>query len=96
MVLTHNPGMLQVMGQSAAQTSIATTHPAKVDHYFRQFSGGVYFHYNFWCNIQDPVQNAFCNQILEDYPTQVVEDRNAGFYRYILYRLMPKRSDSGV
>ena len=64
MVLTHNPGMLQVMGQSAAQTSIATTNPAKVDHYFRQFSGGVYFHYSFWCNIQDPVQNAFCNQIL--------------------------------
>lgn len=96
MVLTHNPGMLQVMGQSATQTSIATTNPTKVDHYFRQFAGGVYFHYNFWCNIQDPVQNAFCNQILEDYPTQVVEDRNAGFYRYILYRLMPKRSDSGA
>ncbi len=96
MVLTHNPGMLQVMGQSAVQASIATTNPTKVDHYFKQFAGGVYFHYNFWCNIQDPVQNAFCNRILADYPTQVVEDRSAGFYRYILYRLMPKRSDSGT
>lgn len=90
-VLTHNPGMIQVMGQTAAQASVATYNPAKVDEYFRQYAGGVYFHYNFWCNINDSVQNAFCNKILEDYPTQVLDDRSAGFYRYILYRMMPKR-----
>lgn len=92
-VLTHNPGMIQVMGQTAAQASVATYNPAKVDDYFRQYAGGVYFHYNFWCNINDSVQNAFCNKILEDYPTQVIDDRNAGFYRYILYRMMPRRQE---
>lgn len=90
-VLTHNPGMLQIMGQSAVQSSVASYEPHKVDGYFHQFAGGVYFHFNFWCNIPDALQNSFCNKILETYPTQVVEERSAGFYRYVIYRLMPKR-----
>jgi hypothetical protein len=89
-LLTHNPGMIQVMGQSAAQASIATYQPALVDDYFRQFEGGVYFHYNFWCNVDDPVQNEFCTSVLKTYSTRVVLDRSERFYRYVLYRLLPK------
>jgi hypothetical protein len=90
-VLTHNPGMLQVMGRSAVQTSVVTYQPERADELFRRFPGGVYFHFNFWCNITDEVQNAFCNKVLETYPTQVIEDRSAGNHRYVLYRLLPKR-----
>jgi hypothetical protein len=93
MVLSHNPGMLQVMGNSAAQTSTATYQSSRVDEFFRRFPGGVYFHFNFWCNVSDPVQNAFCTKVLETYPTQVIEEWSAGTYRYVLYRLMPRRGD---
>lgn len=88
-VLTHNPGMLHVMGQSAAQASIGTYRPNAVNEYFVQFPGGVYFHFNFWCNVTDPVQQNFCTTLLATYPTQVLAERSAGFYRYVLYRLMP-------
>jgi 4-amino-4-deoxy-L-arabinose transferase-like glycosyltransferase len=93
MVLTHNPGMLHVMGQSAAQTSHVAYQPSKVDHFFRQFPGGVYFHFNFWCNVHDPVQNEFCTKVLKTYPTQVIEEWSAGMNRYVLYRLLPRRGN---
>jgi hypothetical protein len=89
-VLTHNPGMIHVMGRSAAQTSIASYQPERVDELFRRFAGGVYFHYNFWCNIDDPAQNEFCRQVLATFKTRVVLEESAGFYRYVLYRLLPR------
>lgn len=91
-VLTHNPGMIQVMGQSAAQASLASYRPERVQEFFRMFPGGVYFHYNFWCNVSDPVQVAFCAAILERYPNQVLAEKSAGFNRYVLYRLSPPRA----
>lgn len=90
MVLTHNPGMIHVMGRSAAQTSIGANQPERVDELFRRFPGGVYFHYNFWCNVNDPVQNEFCQKVLATFPTRVVLEESAGFYRYVLYRLLPR------
>jgi len=89
-VLTHNPGMLHVMGQSAAQSSLATYQLQRVDTLFHQFPGGVYFHYNFWCNVDDPVQNEFCDSVLGTFRTQVIREESAGFYRYVLYRLLPR------
>jgi len=89
-VLTHNPGMIQVMGRSAAQTSIASQQPGRVDDLFHRFPGGVYFHYNFWCNVDDPVQNEFCRQVLANFNTRVILEESSGFYRYVLYRLLPR------
>jgi hypothetical protein len=90
MVFTHNPGMIQVMGRSAAQTSIAARQPGRVDELFHRFPGGVYFHYNFWCNVDDPVQNEFCGQVLAAFKTRVVMEESSGFYRFVLYRLLPR------
>jgi hypothetical protein len=89
-VLTHNPGMIQVMGRSAAQASIATQQPGRVDDLFHRFPGGVYFHYNFWCNVDDPVQNEFCRQVLANFKTRVILEESSGFYRFVLYRLLPR------
>jgi len=90
LVLTHNPGMIHVMGRSAAQTSIASQQPARVDEFFHRFPGGVYFHYNFWCNVDDPTQNEFCRQVLALFKTRVVLEESSGFYRFVLYRLLPR------
>jgi Dolichyl-phosphate-mannose-protein mannosyltransferase len=89
-VLSHNPGMIHVMGRSAAQASTVTYQPERVDDLFRRFPGGVYFHYNFWCNVDDSVQNEFCQQVLASYKTRVVLEESSGFYRYVLYRLLPR------
>jgi hypothetical protein len=89
-VLSHNPGMIHVMGRSAGQTSLATYQPERIDDLFRRFPGGVYFHYNFWCNVDDPIQNEFCHEILETFKTRVVLEESAGFYRFVLYRLLPR------
>jgi hypothetical protein len=82
--------MIQVMGRSAAQTSIASQQPGRVDDLFHRFPGGVYFHYNFWCNVDDPVQNEFCRQVLANFKTRVILEESSGFYRYVLYRLLPR------
>lgn len=89
-LLTHNPGMFHVMGQSAAQASLVTYQPARVDHFFDRFHGGVYFHYSFWCNVDDDVQTQFCSDVLARYQTQVLMEESAGFYRYVLHRLLPR------
>lgn len=89
-VLSHNPGMIQVLGRSAAQTSHATYQPARVDAFFQQYAGGVYFHYSFWCNVADEGQNQFCNNVLKNFGARVVREESAGFYRYVLYRLLPR------
>ena len=89
-LLTHNPGMIQVMGQSAAQVSLVSYQPTRVDHFFDRFPGGVYFHYNFWCNVDDEVQVQFCSDILGRYQTQVLMEESAGYYRYVLHRLLPR------
>lgn len=72
------------------QASLATYEPARVDQLFRSYPGGVYFHFSFWCNVPDPVQNAFCTAALVGFPNDVVLERSAGFYRFVLYRLMPR------
>jgi hypothetical protein len=63
-VLTHNPGMFQIWGVNAGQMSLAAMDPAFLDDLTARFTGGVYLHWNFWCNVPDPVQHDFCTKIL--------------------------------
>ena len=61
-VLTHNPGMFQVWGVNAGQMSLADRRTQRSwTISAARFAGGVYLHWNFWCNVQDPVQRAFCH-----------------------------------
>jgi Dolichyl-phosphate-mannose-protein mannosyltransferase len=87
-VLTHTPSMFQLWGANAAQASLATTDPSRVSGMFTsQFAGGVYFHWGFWCNVDDKVQHAFCQNILDRFPHEVVAEDAHATYRYVLYRL---------
>ena len=89
-VLTHNPGMFHVWNVSAAQLSIATDTPEYVDQMFTRYAGGVYVHWNFWCNIHDRVQNAFCRNALDRYPHDRVDAVRERDYEYAFYRLKPR------
>ena len=86
-VLTQNPGMFQVWGVSAGQTSIVANEPARLDALVRRYSGGVYFHWNFWCNVQDPIQRGFCATLFELRPSELVREQWVQNQRFALYRL---------
>lgn len=91
-VLTHNPNMFHVWGQSAAQAAIAATEAGYVDNVLEpRYAGGVFFHWNFWCNVADPVQQAFCANVLQRFPHTLVREHRERNYVYALYRLRPVR-----
>jgi 4-amino-4-deoxy-L-arabinose transferase-like glycosyltransferase len=87
-VLTHNPSVFHVMGRNAAQLSLATVNPGYItDVLSRRYRGGVYLHWNFWCNVSDPVQQQFCASALARFPHTLVEEYRERDYRYAFYRL---------
>jgi hypothetical protein len=87
-VLAHNPSMFLVWGRNAAQMSFASDEPWVRRHLPARYSGGIYVHWNFWCNVDDPVQTAFCRDVLARYPARLVAERRERTYRYALYRLL--------
>jgi hypothetical protein len=91
-VLTHNPGMFHVWGVNAGQMSLAATHPGFLDDLDARFPGRVYLHWNFWCNVQDPVQREFCAKVLELRPADAVREHREQDQRFILYRFTDPRS----
>jgi hypothetical protein len=86
-VLTHNPGMFHVWGINAAQMSLIVSSPTYVDELSRRFAGGIYLHWNFWCNVSDPVQQEFCRLALSRGPSTLVSQHREREYRYAMYRL---------
>ena len=89
-VLTHNPNMFLAWGHNAAQASLATEQQAYFGDFFSRYKGGVYFHYNFWCNVDDPLQRSFCTNLLSGYnSTQVVQYQEKN-YKYALYKIEKK------
>ena len=93
-VLTHNPSMWLVWGKNAAQMSTASTNQNHVDNdFFARYGGGVYLHWNFWCNVPDPSQNSFCQNVLSRYRAELIQEQSARRFRYALYRLHLKGPD---
>ena len=88
LVLTHNPNMFHLWGISAAQISIAATESQHVEQQLMsRYAGGVYLHWNFWCNVSDPLQVAFCEKTLAMYSHDLVDSHKERNYTYALYRL---------
>ena len=52
-----------------------------------RFAGGLYVHWNFWCNTQDPVQPAICRQALALGETTLVAETRERDQRFALYKL---------
>lgn len=87
-ILTHNPSVFHLMGQNAAQLSLAVTDPSYVrDHLLRRYAGGVYLHWNFWCNVSDPVQTQFCRTAVAAFPSDEIASARERDYVYRLFRL---------
>jgi hypothetical protein len=87
-VLTHVPSLFLVRGVNAAQTSTIAGNATRVsEEFFDRYAGGVYLHWNFWCNVADPAQQAFCAQALDRYDHDLVAETRVRNYRYAIYRL---------
>lgn len=96
-VFTHNPGMFQVWGVNSAQLSIAATAPDYVDTAIRErFAGGVFLHWNFWCNVSDPVQTRFCHDIRTRFALEPIMQYRERDYVFALYRLADRRPDTSA
>lgn len=87
LILTHNPNMFLLREQSAAQMSILTYNPQTSAHLFRQYPGGLYLHWNYWCNVADDVQNSFATNILDRYECSLLREHRDQNMRYALYRI---------
>jgi hypothetical protein len=86
-VLTHNPHMFHLWGRNAAQASLLSTDPAFKGALAARYPGGVYLHWNFWCNVPDPLQHSFCTKALDAFPHVLEQERQVRNYRYAFYRL---------
>ena len=96
-VLTHNPSVFLLRGINAAQMSLATAEPAYVQAVLaRRHAGGVLLHWNFWCNVDDQVQQRFCADALEQFPHQVITEHRERNFRYAFYRLSLPVADESV
>ncbi len=86
-VLTHNPSMFHVWGVNAGQLALAAGNPIHIDYLAMRFAGGIYVHWNYWCNVADPIQREVCRTALDAVPSTTVREYRERDQRYALYRL---------
>jgi hypothetical protein len=87
-VLTHNPGMFQVWKVNAGQLSTIVANPRQLDFLLSRYTGGVYIHWNFWCNVQDPVQQEFCQRALAAHTVELWQEHRERDQRFAFYRVV--------
>lgn len=88
-VLTHNPDMFHVWGVSAGQMSQIVDNPSYVKFLTQRFTGGVYIHWNFWCNVQEPTQPEVCRKALSVGDARITREYRERDQRFAFYRLRP-------
>ncbi len=86
-VLTHNPGMFHLWAVNAGQMSLVALNPAYLHTLAQRYTGGVYLHWNFWCNAQDRVQQEICLKAITAAPFDVVREETVRDQRFALYRM---------
>jgi hypothetical protein len=90
-VLAHNPGMFHVWGVNSGQMSVAFNNPSYLDYLGLRFSGGIYLHWNFWCNVPVPEQQALCRLIKEQRQMVPVFEYSERDQHFAIYRVLTQR-----
>jgi 4-amino-4-deoxy-L-arabinose transferase-like glycosyltransferase len=88
-VLTHNPSMFHLWGVNAAQMSRVMSNQAYLRFLAERYQGGIFLHWNFWCNVQDPVHVETCRATLAAVPGELVTEYRDRDQRFAFYRLQP-------
>jgi hypothetical protein len=79
--------MFHVWGVNAGQMSALVTNPRLLDYLSSRYSV-VYLHWNFWCNVQDPVQRGFCETAVQGREVELVLEHRERNQRYAFYRYL--------
>jgi hypothetical protein len=86
--------MFLLWGINAGQTSLVVTNPGHLNYLDIRYAGGVYLHWNFWCNVQDLVQQDICRRALATGPAETMLQYRERDQRFTLYRFRGRpRSD---
>jgi hypothetical protein len=88
-VLTHNPGMFHLWGTDAGQMFTAIDNPARLQHLQGRYAGGVFLHWNFWCNVMDPVQQDICRKAASSARTEPFVEHRVRDQRFAFMRIYP-------
>jgi hypothetical protein len=88
-VLTQNPGMFHLWGVNAGQMFLAADNPARVRFLSDRFAGGVFLHWNFWCNVTDPVQQDLCRKVAAMTDSQAWREHRERDQRFAFLRMQP-------
>ena len=88
-VLTHNPAMFHLWGVNAGQMSMVMANPSHLEYLRLRYPGGVYLHWNFWCNVHDQAQREPCTRALALAPTVPIREHRERDQRFVLYRFGP-------
>ena len=97
-IMTHDPNMFQIMGKNAAQISLFTQNQQYAATAIQPvYKDKIYLHWSYWCNTQDPLQVAYCRNMLDEYDTvlvaeRIVRDQHFGLYRVLGERSVPARA----
>jgi len=94
-VLTHNPGMFHLWGANAGQMALIVQNPPYLRFLMDRYPGGVYVHWNFWCNVSDPVQQAICRKAIAVNPIVSIREYRERNQHYVLYRMSAERQSGG-
>jgi hypothetical protein len=86
--------MFHVLGVNAGQMSLVFNNPSYVDYLGLRFSGGVYLHWNFWCNVPVPEQQALCRLIGEQRQMVPVHEYKERDQYFAIYRILTNRPTS--
>jgi hypothetical protein len=87
LILTHNPHMFHLWGQNAAQLSIAVHEPGFLAAARQRYGADIYLHWNFWCNVADPVQRDLCPRLVAAEDGHVLMEHHERGYRFALIRM---------
>jgi hypothetical protein len=100
-VLTHNPAMFHLWGINAGQMSIVLANPSHIEYLGRRYPGGVFLHWNFWCNVTDQSQRNLCRDVMAVKPVEpireyVERDQRFAFYRYRVGAVGQPHESAGI
>jgi hypothetical protein len=72
--------------------SLVTGNPSYLQYLLTRYPGGVYLHWNFWCNITDAPQRELCDRARGLEPTEPFLEYRERDQRFAFYRFVPPGS----
>jgi hypothetical protein len=89
-VLTHNPTMFLLWGQSAIQAYAGIHRPELIARLMKRYDGHVYFHENYWCNVASKPTRRLCQAIRDNYDLIEIDSATEQTHTYGLHKMRLK------